>query len=107
MTHALICHADEEDEYMGDNFMSVCQSLDEEEACDVTAQDRFHGLRVAHPHAALKIREGLTIGSDASCGITLEHSAVSPLPRRSQQALCVSNSSILPGAVPGLQLVLR
>lgn len=104
MTHALICHADEQDEYMGDNFMSVCQSLDEGEACDVTALDRFHGLRVAHPPAALKIQEGLTIGSDASCGITLKHAAVSSLPRRSQQALCVFNSSMLPGAIPGLQV---
>lgn len=76
-TSSFLCHADEEDEYVGDGFMSVCQSLDEGEACDVTALDRFHGLRVAHPPAALKIREGVTIGSDTSSDITLKHAAVS------------------------------
>lgn len=62
---------------MGDNFMDVCQSLDEGEACDVSALDRFHGLRVAHPPAALKIREGVTVGSNGSSDITIKHAAVS------------------------------
>lgn len=77
------CDTDEEDSFMGDNFMDVCGSLDEGEACDVTAVDRFHGLRVAHPPASLKIRDGITIGSDPSSGVVLKHAAVSLL-----KALC-------------------
>ena len=71
------CVADEEDEYMGDSFMSVCSSLDEGESCDVTAVDRFHGLRVAHPLEATKINGGITIGRDPSSGLVIDHPDVS------------------------------
>ena len=62
--------ADEEDEFMGS--LSLCSiDQDHDENCDVTAIDKFHGLRVAHPLEARAMRQGITVGRDASCGLVL------------------------------------
>ena len=67
--------ADDEDEYIGS--LSLC-SIDEDhdENCDVTAIDRFHGLRVAHPIEARGMGQGLTVGRDASCGLVVDDPSV-------------------------------
>ena len=64
--------ADDEDEYMGS--LNLC-SIDDE-TCDVTASDRFHGLRVAHPIEAHKMGQGVTVGRDSSCDIVIEDPTV-------------------------------
>ncbi|KAL3147156.1 Synaptonemal complex protein zep1 [Trebouxia sp. C0010 RCD-2024] len=76
MTATLHLHADDEDEYIGS--LDLC-SIDEDydENCDVTAVDRFHGLRVAHPIEAHTLGQGITVGRDASCGIVLDEPSVS------------------------------
>lgn len=67
--------ADEEDDYIGS--LDLC-SIDEDydQNCDVTAVDRFHGLRVAHPVEALTLGQGMTVGRDASCGLVLDEPSV-------------------------------
>lgn len=66
---------DDEDEYIGS--LSLC-SIDEDhdENCDVTAIDRFHGLRVAHPVEAHRMGQGITVGRDASCGLVVDDPSV-------------------------------
>ena len=60
--------------------MEALQSCDiDEPDCDVTAADRFHGLRVAHPLEALKMNQGMTIGSDTSSDVVIDHPSVSLL----------------------------
>ena len=72
--------ADDEDEYIGS--LDLC-SIDEDydENCDVTAVDRFHGLRVAHPIEAHTLGQGITVGRDASCGLVLDEPSVSCQPQ--------------------------
>lgn len=72
--------ADDEDEYIGS--LDLC-SIDEDydENCDVTAVDRFHGLRVAHPIEAHTLGQGITVGRDASCGIVLDEPSVGYRPQ--------------------------
>ena len=71
----MVLYADEEDEFM-DALMSC--DIDEPD-CDVTAADRFHGLRVAHPLEALKMGQGMTIGSDKSSDVVIDEPCVSCL----------------------------
>ena len=54
--------------------LNLC-SIDDE-TCDVTASDRFHGLRVAHPIEAHKMGQGVTVGRDSSCDIVIEDPTV-------------------------------
>lgn len=67
-------HADDQVEFAG--ALSLCD-IDESD-CDVRAVDRFHGLRVAHPLEALKLRQGMTVGQDASSGLVIDQPSVSP-----------------------------
>lgn len=68
--------ADDEDEYIGS--LSLC-SIDDDHGknCDVTAVDKFHGLRVAHPIEAHRMGQGITVGRDASCGLVVDDPSVS------------------------------
>ena len=60
--------------------MEALQSCEfDEPDCDVTAADRFHGLRVAHPLESLKMNQGMTIGSDTSSDVVIEDPSVSLL----------------------------
>lgn len=67
--------ADDQDEFSGSlNLCSIDEDYDEN--CDVTSIDRFHGLRVAYPTAALRLGQGMTVGRDASCGLVLDEPTV-------------------------------
>ena len=67
--------ADDEDEYIGS--LSLCSiDGDHDQNCDVTAVDRFHGLRVAHPIEAHSMGQGVTVGQDASCGLVVNDPSV-------------------------------
>ena len=66
---------DDEDEFAGS--LSLCSiDQDHDENCDVTAVDKFHGLRVAHPIEAQKIGQGITVGRASSCGLVVDDPSV-------------------------------
>ena len=69
---ARVLPTDDQVEFAG--ALSLCD-IDESD-CDVRAVDRFHGLRVAHPLEALKLRQGMTVGQDASSGLVIDQPSV-------------------------------